>query len=43
MRAGAPSVQDALLTNAQLEAFEVEPAESLAWDGDRVSRPESRR
>jgi hypothetical protein len=40
---GPRPLVDALLTNAQLEAFEVEPAESLAWDGDRVNRPESRR
>jgi hypothetical protein len=34
---------DAVLTNAQLEAFEVEPGDSLAWDGDRVNGPGSSR
>jgi hypothetical protein len=36
---GPRSIVDAVLTNAQLEAFEVEPVDSLAWDADRVNGP----
>lgn len=34
---GPRSLIDAVLANKQLEAFEVQAADSLAWDGDRLN------
>lgn len=40
---GPREIVDAVLTNTQLEAFEVNTDDSLAWDGDSVNGPESSR